>query len=111
MLEDAERDNNSTYSPVTTSGLGALFCLGFEVYGRWGKQCAELLPLLAREKSRGYHPRLRRGIALGYLHRWSGLLAVALQKAVSVARLRDEGADLPTTLLEEAPGAADLPAS
>jgi len=39
------------------------------------------------------------------------LLAVALQKKVSVARLRDEGADLPTTLLEEATGAADLPAS
>jgi len=111
LLEDAERENNSTYAPVIASGLGALFCLGCEVYGRWGKQCADLLPLLAREKSRGFHPRLRRGIALGYLNRWSGLLAVALQKAVSVARLRDEGADLPTTLLEEAPGVADLPAS
>ena len=72
LLEAAERENNSTYAPVSASGLGALFCLGFEVYGRWGKQCAQLLPLLAREKSRGFHPRLRRGIALGYQSRWSG---------------------------------------
>ena len=65
----------------------------------------------SQDMSRGFHPRLRQRIALGYQNRWSGLLAVALQKAVFVARLRDEGADLPTTLLEEAPRAADLPAS
>ena len=83
--------------------------MGHEVYGRWGKQCIELLPPLAREKARGFHPRLRRGLALSYLSRWSGLIAVAVQKAVAVARLRDEGADLVDTLLEEAPAVADLP--
>ena len=91
------------------TGLGALYCLGCEVYGRWGEQCIKLLPLLARERSRGMHPRLRRGTALSYLTRWSGLIAVAVQKAVADSALRSDGADLLTTLLEPEPFAADLP--
>ena len=55
------------------------------------------------------HPRLRRGTVLSYLTRWSGLVAVGLQKAVATAVLRDRGADLPTTLLEPMPPVADLP--
>ena len=109
LLHAAERDNNSVYQPVLDSGLGALYSMGFEVFGRWSTQMVDLLPLLAREKSRGYHPRLRRGIALSYANRWSSLIAVCLQKAVAQARLRDEGADLAVTLLEEAPAACDLP--
>eukprot|EP00973_Karenia_brevis_P003588 498039-Karenia_brevis.AAC.1 len=35
LLEDAEADNNATYREVLESGLGALYCLGVEVYGRW----------------------------------------------------------------------------
>ena len=109
LLGRAENDNNDTYRPVLESGLGALYCLGFEVYGRWGRQSADLIPKLARERSRGMHPRLRRGVALSYQARWTGLIAVAVQKAVAQARMRGEGVDLPTTLLEEAPAAADLP--
>ena len=108
LLRRAEDSNNETYRPVLSSGLGALFCLGFEVFGRWGPQCITLLPLLARERSRGVHPRLRRGVALALQMRWSGLIAVALQKAVAAAVLRSDGADLPTTLLEPAPGIAEL---
>ena len=108
LLTQAEHENNETYRPVTDSGLGALYSLGFEVYGRWGKQCIDLLPKLAREKARGSHIRLRRGVALGYQHRWSGVIAVALQKAVAAGVLRGEGADLATTLLEPAPPVGDL---
>ena len=108
-LIQAERDNNSNYQPVIDSGLGALYCLSHEVYGRMGRQCVDLLPKLAREKARCVHPRLRRGTALAYLSRWTSLLGVALQKAVAASVLRSEGADLPTTLLEPAPNIADLP--
>ena len=55
------------------------------------------------------HPQLRRGTALAYLVRWSGIVAVALQEAVATAALRDEGGDLPTTLLEPVPAITDLP--
>ena len=109
MLDTAEKDNNYTYRLVLESGLGELYCLGHEVFGRWGPQAVKLLPLLARERARGMHPRLRRGTALSYQTRWSGLVAVGLQKAVAAAVLRNSGADLPTTLLEPEPPVADLP--
>ena len=106
-----ERDNDSTYAPVLQSGLGALYLLGHEVYGRMSRQCIEILPQLAREKARGVHVHLRRGTALSYLNRLSCLLSVSLQKAVATAVLRGAGADLPTTLLEEEPAVAALPLS
>ena len=90
------------------SGLGALYSLGHEVYGRWSHQAVELMPRLARERARGLHPRLRRGVALGFQARWTGIIAIAVQKAVAHARIRCTGADLATNLLEEAPFVADL---
>ena len=90
------------------SGLGVSYSLGAETFGRFSKQVVELLPILARERARGCHSRLQRSIALGYLYRWSGLLSIALQKAVTAAAMRNEGADLPTTLLEPSPAIADL---
>lgn len=108
LLAIAQNDNDNTYAAVTDSGLGSLYRLGFEVFGRWGKQCIELLPLLAREKSRGMHPRLRRGTASAYHHRWAGLVSVGLMKGVAAAAMRGEGSDLARTLLEPEPAVADL---
>ena len=34
LLDEAERANNNTYWEVENSGLGALYCLGVETYGR-----------------------------------------------------------------------------
>ena len=62
----AEVDNDYTYNEVVSSGLGSLQCLGAEGYGRWGPQCVRLVPALARERARGLHPRLRRGVAFGF---------------------------------------------
>ena len=109
VLRTAERGNDATYRPVIETGLAALLCLGHEVYGRMGSQAVQVLPKLAAEKARFVHPRLRRGTALSYLARWSGMLSVALQKVVATVALREHGMDLPTTLLEEVPAVAELP--
>ena len=108
LLVRAQSQNDITYNVVTDSRLGALYCLGFEVFGRWGPQCVTLLPWLAHEKARGLHPRLRRGAALAYQQRWAGIVSVGLMKAVGAAALRGEGADLVTTLLEPEPGLAEV---
>ena len=108
-LELADADNEATYAPVVRSGLGALYCLGSEVYGRWGEPSVILLGALVREKSRMLHPRIRRGAALGFQHRWSSILSVSLQRAVAHAIVEEVGADLQDTLLEPPPGYADLP--
>ena len=109
FLVIADADNQATYQPVTDSGLGALYGLGCEVYGRWSQACIDLVPALARERSRLLHPCVRRGIAIGLQHRWWGILSLTLQKAVARAIIRDHGADLHEAFLEPVPGIADLP--
>ena len=107
LLEDAEASNNRTYREVTESGLGALYCLGSEVFGRWGAQAVNLIPALARERARDLHPRTKRGVALGLMHRWWGLLGLALQNAVAFAVLHEHG-DLPELPLEAPPPIDEL---
>ena len=62
LLQIADNDNAQTYAPV--AGLGAIYCLGSEVYGRWGTAAVQLVRDLVRERSRLLHPRVRRGTAL-----------------------------------------------
>ena len=108
LLDIAQEDNDGNYAEVIASGLGCLLCLGCEVFGRWSSQCVPLVPDLARERTRGMHPRVRRGIALSLQHRWWGILFMSLQKTVARVVLRDEGEDLHEALLEPIPGTADL---
>ena len=97
-----------TTHTVIDSELGSLLCLGFEVFGRWGSQCVDILPQLAREEPRGIHPCLCQGVASSYQHRWAGLVSTGLMKAVAAAAMRGEGCDVPTPLLEPEPAVADL---
>ena len=111
LLELAETQNNETYDSVVQSGLGSLMCLGCEVFGRWSAQCVKLIPELARERTRGSHPRLRRGMALSLQHRWWGLLGIANQKAMAHLILNaSAGVDLWQTQLEPCPPLGDLTA-
>ena len=107
LLQDGQIENDCTYAVVIDSGLGSLQCLGCEVFGRWSKQSVKLVPALARERARGLHPRVRRGVALSLQHRWWGLLGVALQKAVAHLVLNSGGDDLVQTQLEPNPPLAD----
>ena len=107
-LEAAERDNFNNYPEVEWSGLGALYCLGAEVFGRLSSQSVDLVPKLARERTRGLHPRLRRGTALLLQRRWFGILGVGIQRGTSHIVLMDSGADLVRSRLEPATLLADL---
>ena len=108
LLVQATAENNNTYHEVVSSGLGALYSLGAEVFGRWSSQAVTLLVELARERSRGIHPRLRRGTALGLQHRWAGILGIGLQRGVAHIVANDFGAFLVRTQLEPALCLADL---
>ena len=101
LLHQAQADNDIIYAEVLSTGLGALLCLGCEVYGRWGRQCVKLVPELARERTRGLHPGVRRGTALSLQRRWWGILGMALQKSVAgMVADADAGADLAIGQLE-----------
>ena len=109
LLVQAQDDNDGDYHEVLESGLGSLLSLGCEVYGRWSKQCVDLVPALARERSRGMRPRIRRGMALSLQHRWWGILGIALQKAVAHMVLdADAAGDLVQTMLEPVPCMGDI---
>ena len=105
-LRDAMRDNVANYREVVESGLGSLLRLGYEVFGRWADDVVRIVPAMG-----GLPLLVRRGATQALAARWWGLLAVATQRLVARAVLRDAGADLVTTLLEDAPGIADLPVS
>ena len=101
----------TTYREVVESGLGSLLCLGCEVFGRWADDVVRIVPAMAAEKARGLPPLVRRGATQTLAARWWGLLAVATQRLVARAVLRDAGADIVTNLQEDPPGIADLPVS
>jgi len=109
LLTQAEGDNNAIYWDVISTGLGQLLCLGCEVFGRWGPQCVDLVPKLARERTRGLHPRVRRGTALSLQHRWWAILGLAVQRSVAHIVLSSAaGSDLLATGLEPPPALGEL---
>ena len=54
-----------------------------EVGGRWSEEAATFVRLLAKAKARAFPSILRRSLQLAYQQRWTGLLAVAAQRALA----------------------------
>ena len=81
-------DCQSQYIPRSTrERFGINTIVGAEVYSRLGPQTVKLLPLLARESSRDVHDALRKGMGLGLLHRWAGLVGIAVQRPLLISWL------------------------
>ena len=86
-------------------------CLGCEVFGRWSDDVVRVVPAMAVERAHGLRPLVSQGAAQAVAARWWEVLDVATQRLFARAVLRDIGADLVTTLLENPPGIANLPVS
>jgi hypothetical protein len=110
MLRNAREENSTTYPEVDESGLGRLYCLSVETFGRWGQDSLELVRDLAREHCRGLPAAVAQAGRTAFLRRWWGLLSVSAQRAAARCILRSAGADLADNALEAPPGFADLPA-
>ena len=106
----ARRCHHVDYPEVARSQAARLYCLGSEVFGRWGSEALQLVRGVARECAAGLPQRVRRGIQTRLLRRWWGLLGLANQRVVARAVLRGTGADLAEGLAERIPGIAELPA-
>ena len=78
------------------------------MFGRWSSQSIELVPALARESTRGLHPRVRRGTCMLLQKRWWGILGIGLQRGISHIIAYSWGTDLQRSLLEPATFFADL---
>ena len=110
LLDRAVRDNLLTYHEVEESGLGKLYSLGAEVFGRWCTDAVALVPQLLHERCRGLPQSVRVSLHAGLSRRWWGLLGVAVQRQVARAILRGPGYDLVEHALEPPPHLSDLPA-
>ena len=68
----------------------------------------DLLILLAREHSRGDPSRIKHGLFLSYIKRWSGIICVALQRAVADSLKFEVGTDINSFPLEPIPSVSEL---
>ena len=73
FVQADKRNAKKNYPDVISSGLGALYSLGFETYGRWHSSCIDLLEKLAHERSRGTSDRIRHALYLFFFfnYNWS----------------------------------------
>ena len=91
--------------------------------GRWSDEAVRFVRALAKAKARSYPAVLRRSVQLAYTRRWTGLLAVAAQRAFAATLLElpvdEAGCDgdpppveavLREARLVEAPSPSRLPA-
>ena len=81
--EDRKADKYPELASVNP--YGTLTVLAMEVAGRWSDTCTHTLRSLVRARVQRDPPLLRRSAALAWTRRWSGMLAVALQRSVSTS--------------------------
>ncbi len=105
QLQEARRRKERKYWELLRSRRCRLVVLGLEVGGRWSDEALDFIRRLARAKAREHPPLLRASAQMAYSHRWTGLLAVAAQRALATTLLElpvDEvGADGELPLLED----------
>ena len=87
-LETAARKKREQTCPeLLAAGRCKLVVLGLEVGGRWSTEALDFVRRLARAKARSQPEWLRASAAQAYAHRWSGMLAVAAQRAFAASLL------------------------
>ena len=87
-LATAEDRKADKYPELAVANpYGVLTVLAMEVAGRWSGTCVITLRALVRCRVQRDPPVLRRAAALAWTRRWSGFVAIALQRAVAVSLL------------------------
>ncbi|CAK0851576.1 unnamed protein product, partial [Prorocentrum cordatum] len=87
QLAVARGRKEATYPELIGSRRCRLVVLGLEVGGRWSEEALTFVRLLARTRARSAPQRLRASARAAHLHRWTGLAAVAAQRACAATLL------------------------
>ena len=83
----ARRKRRQTYPELERARRCRLVVVGLEVGGRFGTEAVQLLRLLARHRASTVPAQLRPSAIVAWIARWSGLLAVASQRAYAASLL------------------------
>ena len=95
LEQAARRKRETTYPELLTARRCRLVVFGIEVGGRWNGEARDLLRALARAKARERPQWLRASALQAFHQRWSGVVAVAAQRALAatLAGLPSAGQD------------------
>ncbi len=110
-LADTGRKNLGTFHEAHETGLGYLYCLGTEIFGKLVKDPLDLVPKIVRTRCRRLPQSVRVGLQAALPRRRWGLLGVAVQREMVQAILCRTGGDLVDHALEHSPSLSDFPAS
>ena len=83
----ARRNRCQTYPELGRARRGRLVVVGIETGGRFGTEAVQLLRLLARHRADSVPADLRPAAITSWVARWSGLPAVAAQRAYAATLL------------------------
>ena len=83
----ARRKRHQTYPELVRARRCRLVVVGVEVGGRFGAEAANWLRLLAGQRASDVQAAMRAAARAAWVARWSGLLAVAAQRAVAASLL------------------------
>jgi hypothetical protein len=81
--ESARARKESTYPELRSSDTAKLVVVACETGGRWSEEAVDFLRQLAQARSRSAPAALRKSAELGWLSRWSGIMAVAAQASLA----------------------------
>ena len=94
LEQAARRKRETTYPELLAARRCRLVVFGVEVGGRWNGEARELLRALARAKARERPQWLRASAVQAFHKRWSGIIAVAAQRALAATLAGLPGAGL-----------------
>ena len=113
QLRTARTRKEQKYRELLQSRRCRLVVLALEVGGRWSEEAVDFVRLLAKAKARTVPQLLRSAAQAAFIHRWTGILAVAAQRALAATLLElpvddAEGVDGEQPVLEDVLGDARL---
>ena len=83
----AQRKRRHTYPELERARRCRLVVFGVEVGGRWSREAAQFVRLLARARAAAAPAALRVTARGAWVQRWSGILSVAAQRAFATSLL------------------------
>ena len=83
QLRTARGRKERKYHELLVSRRCRLVVLALEVGGRWSDEAIKFVQQLAKAKARTVPAILRPSVRAAYFHRWTGMLAVAAQRALA----------------------------
>ena len=87
LARAAQRKRRHTYPELLRAHRCRLVVFGLETGGRWSEEAATFLRLLAQARAASAPTAVRRATQAAWVHRWSGILSVAAQRAFAASLL------------------------